>query len=249
MLLAVGVAIVSLSTPSDARRNNRDDIGDNRATRPSKRRRKPTTRKKSRFQGMHAQMVKICGLNEDQQLRIVELNAGRREAAKKFQTENAEKFRAFRAKIVEANKNKDKQARKDAYTKVRSLRLLKKKIDAEWRKRIMAVLTPEQRVKWDQYQAMLSVMRRFKNAKLTDAQKAKVKIACAKFTKGVDLSDKKARREAIKKLAEYIRKEILTDAQRAATTRPARKSTTRPARKPATRPGDSEKMLKVKKPA
>ncbi len=241
MLLAAGVAIVSLSAPSDARRNNAEDSGDSRTTRPSKRRRKPTTRKKTRLWGMHAQMVKVCGLNEKQQLRIVELNALRREAGKKYRAQNAEIIKTLRAKIAEANRNKDKQAKKDAHTQIRSFRFKQREIDVHWQKQIMAVLTPEQKVQWSRYQTMLSVMRRFGNVKLTDAQKTKIKAACAKFTKGVNMSDKKARRKTMKILAEYIRKEILTHDQY--------KATTRPTGKPTTRPSDSGKSTKVKKPA
>ena len=45
MLLAACVAIISLSATSDARRNNANDVGDNRATRPGDSEKSPKVKK------------------------------------------------------------------------------------------------------------------------------------------------------------------------------------------------------------
>ncbi len=241
MLLAAALAVVSLSSPSHARRGAGRGAGDDKTTKPKKRRGEPTTRKKHRLRGMHARMAKVCNLSKQQQKQIAELNTLRQKAMKQFRAENGEKFRTLKAKIAEAKKNKDKKAMKEAMAQRRSLHRKQREIYSQWQPKIMAVLTPEQKVKWDRDQVVLSIKRQFRKAKLTDKQTVDVKAACAKFTTGVDLSDKKARRKAVKKLADYISKEILTDAQRAATTRAKRKTTTKPA--------DSTKSPKVKKPA
>jgi len=169
---------------------------------------------------MHARMAKVCQLSEDQQKQVAELNTLRQKAMKQFKAENAEKIKTLNAQIAEAKKSKDKKALKEARTQLRSLHRKQREIYTQWQSKIMAVLTPEQKSQWAKDQVVLSIKRRFRKAKLTDKQTVDIEAACAKFTTGVDLSDKKARREAVKKLADHIRKEILTDAQRTATTRP-----------------------------
>ncbi len=241
LLLTMAVALVLLSSPSAARHDAEDDTGDAKTTRPAKHRKEPTTRKKTLLRGMHARMAKVCKMSEQQQEQVAELNTLRRKAVAEFRADNAEKTKALKAEIAEAGKNKDERALKEARVQLRSLYRKQKEIYTQWQSKIMDVLTPEQKSQWGQYQIMLSIRKRFRNAKLTDDQTARIKTACAKFTAGVDLSDKKARREAIKKLDKHIRKEILTDAQREATTRPARKGMARPKD-----PVKSSKVEKIK---
>ena len=227
-----------------ARSDARENAGNDETAKPKQREqgKEPAAGKKVRLWGMHAHMVKVCNLTEDQQKQIAELNDLRQKARKEFEAENTEKIKTLKAQIAEARKNKDEKALEEARTQLSDLLLKRKEINTQWRAKIMAVLTPEQKVQWDRYQIRLSVMRRFKKAKLTDEQAAEVKAAYAKFMTDVDLSDKEARREALQKLTDYIRAEILTDAQRAATTRPVKKTTTRPAKTTTTKPSEeSEK--------
>ncbi len=236
LLLTMVVAMVSLPARSDAREN----AGNDETAKPKQREqgKESAAGKKVRLWGMHAQMVKVCNLNEEQQKQIAELNDLRQKAMKEFEAENIEKLKTLKAQKVEARKNKDKKALEEASAQLSDLLLKRKEIDSQWQAKIMGVLTEEQKAQWDRYQAKLLINKMFKNAKLTDEQVEQVANAHEKFMTDVDLSDKKARHEALQKLTDYIRAEILTDAQRAATTRPGKKA--------ATRPGASEKPAKVK---
>ncbi|MDY7011565.1 MAG: hypothetical protein SVV80_12560 [Planctomycetota bacterium] len=236
LLLTMVVALVSLGARSDAAK----DAENNETSKPKahKQGKEPTTRKKALLRGMHARMAKVCKLSVQQQKQIAELNTLRKKAMKQFHTENAEEIKTLKTKLAEAKKNKDKKAMKEAMVQHRSLRVRQREIYTQWRSKIMAVLTPEQKSLWDKDQVMLLIKRRFKKVQLTDKQTVDVEAACAKFTAGVDLSDKKARRETVIKLSDYISKEILTDAQRAATTRPGKKKAT-------TRPENADKPSKV----
>lgn len=226
--LALLMTMMAMLTPLPHQDDSGKDDKSEQIKKPVGHKKEPTTRKKPRLRGMHAQMAKVCGMSEEQQEELIRLNAKRYEAWKQFKTSTTEKLKVLQARIAEARKNNDKEALKEAYSEIRSLRIKQREIYEHWKAKMMAILTPEQKARWDRYQAMLAIKRRFKSAGLTAEQMEKIEAAYTKFVVGAGPSDKKARREALKKLNDYIRTEILTDAQRKATTRPARKTTTRP---------------------
>ncbi len=106
---------------------------------------------------------------------------------------------AIRARYAQMSKGKTRRQLG------RVLRDLQDHVDKE-------VLKPPQR-------AALGVNRllgQYGNARLTGPQRAKIALAYARGTQGVNLSDPKAAGEALKKIKARISKEILTDEQREA---------------------------------
>ncbi len=177
---------------------------------PKRNRKERPVKKKVLLRGMHAQMATVCGLSEQQQKSIADLSAKRREDLKPVM-EKEKPLAADLKKAREAGNEEEVKRVRAERTKVRAER---NKIRDESRKAILAVLTPEQKVKWDEYQFVLQIKGRYSAAKLTDEQIEKIKAAHVKVAAGVDMNDKEAKRAAMGKLHAMIEKDILTPAQR-----------------------------------
>lgn len=182
---------------------------------PKKPKKKPARPKSKQplLRGAHAQMAKVCDLSEDQQKKIAELNAKTKQAMKAFRTENDEKMREIREQLRKARQSKDKEAARNATTKLRALYAKQNEITKKSRADIMAVLTPEQKATWDEYTAINAVKGWFKAAKLTDEQLTQIKAEYVKLATGADTGTEKGRRTLLAKLREHVRKEILTEDQ------------------------------------
>jgi Spy/CpxP family protein refolding chaperone len=183
---------------------------------PAKPKEGPAKEKKPILMGAHAEMAKACALTEEQQKKIADLNEARQKALKEFEAANAEKLTAAREDLKKATEAKDKDAAKKAQDAIAAINTQRMEIDKKAQADIMAVLTPEQAAKWQEYQVLRTVQMRYRKAELTEEQMGKVKEACSKAIAGVDLKDEKARAEIVKKLSEQVEKDILTDAQREA---------------------------------
>ncbi len=181
---------------------------------PRKTRKKRAARKRPLLRGMHAQMAKVCGLSEDQQKQIAELNAQRAKELAAFREENKAKFEALREAIKKAREAKDKEAAKKARAEYSALRAKEHEIIKKSRAAIMEVLTPEQKAKWDQYQAVLTIKRRISPVKLTAEQEEQVKAAYVKLAAGAEAATRKGRSTLLAKLYAQVEKEILTPQQR-----------------------------------
>lgn len=92
----------------------------------------------------------------------------------------------------------------------------REELNRKFTAKVLALLTPEQKSTWDQHQLVEQALRAFKGVTLTDEQTAKVKAKAAELAKGVDFAKDKPRQEATGKLRDYIEKDVLTDAQKAA---------------------------------
>jgi len=160
---------------------------------------------------MYGEMIKICGLSDEQQAKIKEIEKSRDEATKAFYADNGEKLKASQATLMEAYKTKDQEtiqkAMKDYQAVMAPLGEIQKYAHAQ----VMGVLTPEQKSTWQQNQVLNNIKAVFYRAKLTDDQLAKIKAACADLAK-----DKDAKTEdIIRKLSDEVRG-MLTDEQKEA---------------------------------
>jgi len=172
-------------------------------------------KKKPRMRAAHAQMVKVCGLSEDQQKKISDLMAERGKALKAFQEENKDKYKALSEAAKKARESKDKEAARKAWKDMGALNAQRNEIMKKSQAAVLAVLTDEQRAKWDEYNVLRSVQGRFRGVKLTEEQMAKIKAEYVKAAAGADMSDQKARQKVIRDLAVKVGDEILTDDQKA----------------------------------
>ncbi len=177
---------------------------------PKRNRKEGPARKKVLLRGMHARMTTVCGLSEQQQKAIADLAAKRRENLKPVM----EKYNALRTDLKKAREAENAEEAKRINAELAKVRAERDKITKEPLKAILAVLTPEQKVKWDEYQFVLKIKRRYSAAKLTDEQIEKIQAAHVKQAAGVDMNDKEARDAAMRSLYAMIEKDILTPAQR-----------------------------------
>ncbi len=178
-----------------------------------KTKRKGSTRpkpKKPLLRGEYFIMTKVCDLSEAQQVKIAELVKQRQEAF----SELREKGKAVKAAMADARKSKDEDARKKAAADMREFQAESRKLAQKWSKEVLDLLTPVQQAKWQEFRVMRDVQRRLRGVKFAEDQLDRVKAAYVRHTTGVDLTDEKARREAVAKLAAHVMKAILTDAQR-----------------------------------
>jgi len=177
-------------------------------------RKKKPPKKKPLLRGMHAQMAKVCDLAEEQQKKMAELNADRAKASKAWHDENGQKIKALQEEMKKARESKDKEAMKKARDAWHALSAKRNELQKKATQDIMAVLTPEQKAKWDEYQAVLAVKRQLRGAELTDEQVTGVKAAYVKLAAGADTSGEKGRRALLSKLYAEVEKNVLTEDQR-----------------------------------
>ena len=167
-------------------------------------------KKRSVLSGTHLQLVTVCKLSEDQVKSLEQIELKKREDLKPL----AEKAKPIRERLTQANKDKDKDAAKAAQEEMAPLSKQMNEVSTKAWADMQAVLTPEQKATWDQWQFVRVIKGRFSAAKVTDEQVEKIKAAYVKGTAGMDVADEKARRAAMAKLYETIEKEILTSDQR-----------------------------------
>ncbi len=161
-------------------------------------------------------MVKVCNLTEEQQKKLAEVHAAGQKAMKEWQEANAEKLKAARDKMKAAREANDREAMKKASEEMKALNGERAAVTKKTQDEMLAVLTDEQRAAWQLHNDVRGVTGRFRKAKLTEEQMAKVNELVANHMKDVDRSDRKAVAEATKKIHKAIHDDVLTDEQREA---------------------------------
>ena len=171
-----------------------------RPEKPKPKVKKPAA-KKPGLKGMHAQMATVCGLSQEQTDKISAANKLRHEAMKAFNDANGAKIKALQKELKELHAKRNE-------------------IDADGQAAIMAVLTDEQKATWNQWQVIRVIQIKLAKAKLTQDQLEAIKAEYVRAAVGVDLSNAKDRENLTKKLYMHVQKEVLTDAQRLALSKP-----------------------------
>lgn len=143
-----------------------------------------------------AEFAKVCGLSEDQQKKLIDINLAREKA------------------ILEINAKTDEQ--------------------------VVAVLSPEQKAKWNETIAMSLVQRELGKASLTDAQIVRIKAEIATRTKDTLLAVNEKSSKMLKELIAFARENVLTEDQK--TIMKASPRNTKDDRKPPE--GDMKKLEK-----
>ena len=174
------------------------------------------------LRGEYAIMVSQCELSDQQKTDLAAKVKARKEAQAAWQQANGEKQKALREAQKKAKEANDTDAMKKARDDLKALDAGRRKIDADTMAAIYAVLTPEQKAKWQAFQTYRTLMRRYKRLNPTEAQTAKIREAAAAAAKdlgaaaGDDKDARKKRAEADKKLRKTIEETILTAEQREA---------------------------------
>ncbi|MFB3891999.1 MAG: hypothetical protein ACE15C_08245 [Phycisphaerae bacterium] len=124
-----------------------------------------------------ATLAAVCSLTADQEQQIAALDAAMLKASADFMAANGERLKALDAAIIDAQTRGDAaalakaKADKDAILAPAGENAQKSYQD------VMAVLTAEQRAKWQEYSALESIKTIYAAAKLTADQLAKVQAA------------------------------------------------------------------------
>jgi Spy/CpxP family protein refolding chaperone len=159
----------------------------------------------------YGQMTKVCNLSEEQQKDIKEIEAERDKATQAFYADNAEKMKAAKAALGETYKSNDKDAVQKAMSDYREMMAPLSEIQKSAHSKVMAVLAPEQKAAWQEYQVFSSLKAMFSRAKLTDEQMGKLKAVYADLAK-----DKDAKVEDITRRLNEQARTLLTDEQKEA---------------------------------
>lgn len=173
---------------------------------------------KSALRGEWASMVKECNLTADQQAKLEEKVAAMNKAVADWDAQHKEQMDKLNAEIKAAKEAKDKARLKELSAQKKPLDVERAALIAEHRNGIMELLTPEQKTAWAVYQLQREVLGKFKKAKLTEDQIAKIKPLCeaaqAELAKlGAD--DTKGQKAVKEKLFADVEQQILTAEQRA----------------------------------
>jgi hypothetical protein len=173
---------------------------------------KPTTKPTSNpvaLRGAYMQMNKVLHFTDEQIAKILDLETQHERAAADWKAANGSKLTAADEALAKA---KEAQTALDAERKA---------IDAKFSKLTMDVVTDEQKAQWREFNVVKAVKDRLGKTALTDAQDQKLRAGYVEQSKGLDLSDDKIRAEFTGRLAGWVEKEVLTDAQREVTKKPA----------------------------
>lgn len=175
---------------------------------------------KSGLRGEYAIMGSVLKLTDDQKAKLEALIKEMNEAVRTEMEAAKEKMAEVKKEMEAAKKAKDKAAGQAARKKMTELKKASLAVKAGFQKKILELLTAEQRGKWGGFVLYRRVSGMFAKAKLTDDQKKTIRPLCDAAAKELgDLAlstareDKKKIGAALKKLGDKITKEILTNEQ------------------------------------
>jgi len=214
------------------------DAGEKPAEAKKAARSKKGQRDPDALRGEYAIMASTCGLTDQQKADLKAKVKARKEAQAAWMEANGDKYNALRDAYKKARTDKDQDAARKAREDLKALDAGRRKIEADTMAAIYAVLTPEQKAKWDAFRVYRTLMRRYKRLNPTEAQTAKIREAAAAAAKdlgaaaGNDKEARKKRAEADKNLRKTIEETILTAEQREALQKKPEKKP-RPEKKPA----------------
>ncbi len=133
---------------------------------------------KSPLKGEYSIMAAKCDLTEEQQNKIAEIVAAHNKAVDDGVKADKAKVAEAQKAFTEAKKGKDAAAtaaaKKNVTDAQTALKSDKEALDAKEKTDIQALLTAEQKTKWDSFTAFRKVVIEMGWAKLTPAQKTKI---------------------------------------------------------------------------
>ena len=185
-------------------------------------REKKSKRAPGALRGEYAIMAGQCELSDEQKADIQAKLKAREEALAAWNEANSEKRKAAMEAVKKAKEAGDKDATKKAAEGLKALDAERRKIEADSIAEIMAVLTAEQKAKWEAFRTYRTLMMRYKRVDPTEAQTAKIREVAAAAAKdlgaaaGDDKEARKKQREIQTSLQKTIEETILTAEQREA---------------------------------
>jgi Spy/CpxP family protein refolding chaperone len=133
--------------------------------------------------GTYEEFFKVCEVRPDQRKKITEIEAVRQEAAKEKQAV----YKAAQEAIQKAYQNKDNAAWGKASVELRDAGTAVGEYLKKAQVEIMAVLTKEQKAKWQEYTTLKSIKFWFADVNLSDEQWNKIMEAYERLAKDATL--------------------------------------------------------------
>ena len=164
--------------------------------------------------GEQAEMAVVCELTEGQQKRIADLNRERQTATERFDETNRKKFAAIQADLDAARRRNDKAAAARAQEELNALNAEKNEIYRQSQADILAVLTPQQRARWNEARVMKALRQQFPGIEFSEEQLARLHTEYLQAVSGGDASADQVRWSVTQRLSELMNKELLTEDQK-----------------------------------
>jgi Spy/CpxP family protein refolding chaperone len=197
---------------------------------------------KSEWEQVWVVMAKEVELTADEQATLKQKVEAKQQALAEWEQANGAKLAELKKSYSEARKADEKDKAKEIRTEMGKLSAEQKKLAAEKNAECMAVLTAEQKDKWEGVQMFNKVVRRYRKVNLDDGQKTKMKGICIAGVKDIAAADAKAKKAAIKKVEQDCTA-VLTAEQREQVSKP---KADKPKRQKADKPKKEKKAKQAR---
>jgi len=152
----------------------------------------------------------VCGLTAEQKQQVAAVDAGMLQAVSEYKAAHAEEIAAAKKAIDDARKAKDAEALAKAQADYAALMAPLGEIARKHYSDLMAVLTAEQKAKWLEHGAVLSMKSIYGPLKLTAQQVEQIRAAYKVLVKDTSLT----RAALMTQLAAKVKDDILTAEQK-----------------------------------
>jgi Spy/CpxP family protein refolding chaperone len=130
---------------------------------------------RTRLRGTFAQMAKELTLSQTQTAELEKISADQAEAVKAWQRENKDKADQLNEQWKQARQDKDREKISELTKQRAQIKAEKDKVSQPFEQRVQALLTPEQKQKWQGFLLFQKVSGKLRRCKLTEEQQTKIK--------------------------------------------------------------------------
>ena len=171
---------------------------------------------KSALRGEYAIMASVCQMTDAQKAELEAVLKVKNDTLTALEEEN----RNQKKRMVEAEENGDKELQERIREEGKALKDRLLAIEADYRAKIAAVLTPEQGQAWEGFKLYRALMRRYSKAELDGGQKAKVRALANEAAKkmlaveGAGKEAEEAKNKIEQELKASVENDVLTAEQK-----------------------------------
>ncbi len=137
---------------------------------------------KNQLRGDYAQMNKELELDEAQQARLTAIAQQEQAAVKDWQGANKEKLEALDAEFKQARADKDRQKLQAIARQRAEMKNQMEKVTQPYPAQVQALLTAQQKQKWQSFLVYRSVTGKLRRCKLTDQQQKQIREMAGTIT-------------------------------------------------------------------
>ena len=166
--------------------------------------------------GLLQSMTRVLELSPEQQTRITDVFKARAQAVQTWQDAHEKELQELQKAMSDAAGRNDADGVAQAARQLAQLQAGLEQVVTESDSRLMEALTPEQRLRWQEHQAIVYVQTVFAKARLSEEQLAKARAAWAQASGGKVIEDRVAWRKALDAVREQVQA-VLTPEQKALT--------------------------------